>query len=425
MAPPQRPSRARRTRSAREQRQILIVDDEESLAFFLRQGLLEVDPDWLIDTAANGEEAVIRINRFAYGLIIADLRMPGLNGLELIQMIRALEPKTKVVLMTAYGSAKVEEEAHRLGVYRYLAKPFAIEVVKTLAVDALGAETDPIKAQPSDQTDGDERPVEQEPDKSIQGPKAARPSRAEPSPEPATAKTVDAAPTTPPASETVPDKWRDRVRAQLAQLRFQTGADLALVAGFDRGVLAVAGDDQILQVDDLVAFCARGLQAALTDQHLVGQGEAPAALLVQQGQRRSICSAIIDPRWMLIIVHDKERRSWRLDSIASAARSAANTLKPVLESKVNADRNDAEIAPQPPKARQEAPRRDRAEPDVPEQVDSIDEKPTADADAPPSASMPDVPDAAMAESDDQVLSLDQAQALGLIDEDLISRILGE
>jgi len=130
-------SRSRQSRS-KPYKQVLIVDDEESLAFFLRESLLEIDAQWEVDTAATGEEAVIKINRNSYGLVIADLYMPGLNGLELLQMVRALEPNTRVILMTAYGSDQVEKEARRLNAYRYVTKPFDMEDMKRWAQEAVG-----------------------------------------------------------------------------------------------------------------------------------------------------------------------------------------------------------------------------------------------------------------------------------------------
>ncbi len=129
-------SRARQSRS-KPYKQVLIVDDEESLTFFLRESLLEIDPQWEVDTASTGEEAVIKINRNSYSLIIADLRMPGLNGLELLQMVRALEPNTRVILMTGYGSDQVEKEARRLNAYRYVTKPFDMEDMKRWAQEAV------------------------------------------------------------------------------------------------------------------------------------------------------------------------------------------------------------------------------------------------------------------------------------------------
>ncbi len=123
--------------ASKPQKQVLIVDDEESLAFFLRESLLEIDAEWEVDTAGTGEEAVIKINRNSYRLVIADLRMPGLNGLELLQMVRVLEPNTRVILMTAYGSDQVEKEARRLNVYRYVTKPFDMEDMKRWAQEAV------------------------------------------------------------------------------------------------------------------------------------------------------------------------------------------------------------------------------------------------------------------------------------------------
>ena len=409
-------ARARRARAPREQRQILIVDDEESLAFFLRQGLLEADPGWLIDTAATGEEAVIKINRFAYRLIISDLRMPGLNGLELIQMIRALEPQTRVVLMTAYGSSKVEEEARRLGVFRYLAKPFAIEEVKALATEALGAEV---------------------------GARGEIGRRREPPVEPTPIKEATATPPVEPGAPLIPEEpespaarpiaerttveWRDSVLAHLARFRSEMGAKLALVASFCDDPPVTAGDDQTLPIDDLVALCARSLQAALEARHVLGQDDAPAALLIQQGERRTLCSAVINPRWMLVLVFDRRGPPMRLDSVASAVRQAAGALGSLIDAA-------PEIAADGPES--ESAQRDGYQAAAPRGVVQPEVKQTEPPANMPAAAVAAVPGASDSESlldaddeaeddDDQVFSLDQAQALGLIDKDLIARILGE
>jgi two-component system response regulator PilR (NtrC family) len=118
-------------------RNILIVDDEESLAFFLQQSLLEGNKDWQVETAESAEEALTKLNRRHYQVIIADLRMPGINGLELVTAVRAIDPATQVILTTAYGSDAIEAEARRLQVYKYVTKPFKMEAMRTLVRSAL------------------------------------------------------------------------------------------------------------------------------------------------------------------------------------------------------------------------------------------------------------------------------------------------
>lgn len=103
---------------------ILIVDDEKALVRTLRQ-ILRIDlPQVDVDAAYSGEEALSRLASSTYDLIIADLYMPGVDGLELIKGVRYLDSEVPILLMTAYGSAEVQEKAVRLGVCHYLDKPF-------------------------------------------------------------------------------------------------------------------------------------------------------------------------------------------------------------------------------------------------------------------------------------------------------------
>ena len=115
---------------------ILIVDDEKQLVHILRQTLLLELPDSAIDAAYSGEEALSKLAAAHYDLIVADLRMPGFDGLELIKGVRYLDDTVPIVLMTGYGSQGVAREAARLGVNHYVDKPFdvpaLIEIIHTL-----------------------------------------------------------------------------------------------------------------------------------------------------------------------------------------------------------------------------------------------------------------------------------------------------
>ena len=90
---------------------ILIVDDEKPLVGALQQ-ILSLDfPEAQIDAAFSGEEALSRLASTGYDLIIADLRMPGFDGLELIKGVRYMEPEVPIILMTAFGSDTVRGQA--------------------------------------------------------------------------------------------------------------------------------------------------------------------------------------------------------------------------------------------------------------------------------------------------------------------------
>ena len=106
---------------------ILIVEDEESLAFLIEENLTELGPDHTIEICGSGVEALARMRKRPFDLVISDLRMPGMDGLTLLSEIRCLYPDTRLILMTAYGDSRAEAGARQLGVFRYITKPFHIE----------------------------------------------------------------------------------------------------------------------------------------------------------------------------------------------------------------------------------------------------------------------------------------------------------
>jgi len=109
-------------------KRILIVDDEDKVAFFLRESLEELGRDFVVEAAGSAEEALEKMAAQPFNLIISDLRMPGIDGLELLEQVKEQNPDTRLILMTAYGSDEVEAEARRLEIYQYITKPFHISL---------------------------------------------------------------------------------------------------------------------------------------------------------------------------------------------------------------------------------------------------------------------------------------------------------
>lgn len=110
-----------------KRKHILIVDDEARVAFFLREGLIGLGNDYEVHTLPSAELALQQIEQQPVDLLVADLRLPGMNGLELIRRVRQLDPAIKTILITAYGSPEIENEAYQLAAQRYMRKPFSIQ----------------------------------------------------------------------------------------------------------------------------------------------------------------------------------------------------------------------------------------------------------------------------------------------------------
>jgi DNA-binding NtrC family response regulator len=118
-------------------KRILIVDDEETLTFSLYQSFIISKENYEIVTAASGNEAWEKFNEQPFDLIVTDITMPGITGIELLKRVKAEHPQTHVIIMTAYGSDEKKEEAINFGAYRYVEKPFEIKLMKQIISEAL------------------------------------------------------------------------------------------------------------------------------------------------------------------------------------------------------------------------------------------------------------------------------------------------
>jgi DNA-binding response OmpR family regulator len=108
-------------------KRILIVDDEPSLAFLLAENLVDLGPDYEIETCCSGAEALALNQADPFDLVITDWMMPGINGLQLMRVLTQKQPETKLILMTAYGNEAIAIKAQDLGVTSYISKPFRME----------------------------------------------------------------------------------------------------------------------------------------------------------------------------------------------------------------------------------------------------------------------------------------------------------
>ncbi len=115
---------------------ILVVEDEEKYRQILR--IMLSLKGHKIDEAADGQEALKKIKEENYDLIISDIRMPGLNGLELLAKVKELSPPVPVVFITAYATVDSAVEAMRAGAVDYIPKPFEEERIHLTVERALG-----------------------------------------------------------------------------------------------------------------------------------------------------------------------------------------------------------------------------------------------------------------------------------------------
>ena len=120
-------------------RKVLVVDDDPVVGKSI--GRVLSGKGYAVITAASGEEALDRIAREDYDVVYTDIRMPGMNGLEVANRIRASRPWLPVVIVTGYGDDAAETTARQLGVSAFLHKPLSPQVIEDSA-ESLTTQTD-------------------------------------------------------------------------------------------------------------------------------------------------------------------------------------------------------------------------------------------------------------------------------------------
>jgi DNA-binding response OmpR family regulator len=103
---------------------ILIVDDEEIIRNFLYDFLVE--EGYSPDLASDGDEAITKINQFDYDLVVTDIKMPNVGGIEVLKAAKLKNPKSDVIMITGYSSMENRNECLKWGASAYLAKPFQL-----------------------------------------------------------------------------------------------------------------------------------------------------------------------------------------------------------------------------------------------------------------------------------------------------------
>jgi excisionase family DNA binding protein len=118
---------------------VLVVDDEASIRDLLAKTLALAEYD--VDTAPDGTTALDRMRAFSYDLLIADLKMPGMDGLTLIRQAKRIKADLPIIIITGFSTEASAIEAVNLGVAGYLTKPFRVPQVLAAASKALGVPT--------------------------------------------------------------------------------------------------------------------------------------------------------------------------------------------------------------------------------------------------------------------------------------------
>jgi two-component system NtrC family response regulator len=114
---------------------ILIIDDDESFRRVLQYNLQKERYD--VSSVPDGDTGLKRLEKEAFGVVITDIKMPGMDGLEILRRVKTLYPEILVIMITAYGSIEMAVEAMREGAHDYITKPLNREALLVTLKKAL------------------------------------------------------------------------------------------------------------------------------------------------------------------------------------------------------------------------------------------------------------------------------------------------
>ena len=122
------------TKTARATKTVLVVDDEAAISRMLKDalGLFRHDYAYKVDTAADGIDALAAMKRQQYDLILLDMLMPRMSGLELLEEMRRLNMQTPVLMLTGNDNSQTAADALSSGIFAYIPKPFDLQHLEHL-----------------------------------------------------------------------------------------------------------------------------------------------------------------------------------------------------------------------------------------------------------------------------------------------------
>jgi DNA-binding response OmpR family regulator len=129
-----------------EKKKILVVDDERNIRLTLTQALEPLDIP--VQTAGDGREALERLQESPCSLVLLDLKLPGIDGIEVLRRIKESWPKVPVVMMTAHGTIEYAVEAMKLGAVDFLRKPFSPAEIREIVQKVLARQEQGVTSFP-------------------------------------------------------------------------------------------------------------------------------------------------------------------------------------------------------------------------------------------------------------------------------------
>jgi CheY-like chemotaxis protein len=125
---------------------VMFVDDEEGVRLSWNRYLS--DHGFNVTTVENGQEAISHLRAEPVDVVVSDLRMPGVDGIQLLEWLHDKQPQTRFILLTGYGNAEVEQKVRELGAFDYLNKPISPDTLAAVVTAATHLKLIPTAPEP-------------------------------------------------------------------------------------------------------------------------------------------------------------------------------------------------------------------------------------------------------------------------------------
>lgn len=270
-------------------KRILIVDDEEVVLHVLKNSLRKLGDEYEVKTTVNGFSALAYLRDRPFDLVITDYRMDDMDGLELMNTIRADWPETRVIIITAYGNHELEEEAKKLDVYKYLLKPLEITEFRKVVQEAFTTRDLLLNR---------------------------------------------------PGLIILSDERYQKIMVMLQQLQADVGGRCIILTDTNGQVIANSGDVSDFHVEEIASLLSGGMATMQAAGEALDGDNDSINLSYREGKRDNLYGINIGQQLLLIVIVENGPYSSKLGTAWYYARQTAVNLREML------DQTDYGAAPQ-------------------------------------------------------------------------------
>ncbi|HEY46997.1 MAG TPA: response regulator [Anaerolineae bacterium] len=272
---------------------ILLVDDQREVSRMLRSSLELSGKDYVVVDVPSGEEALLELGRGPVDLLVTDLRLPGISGLELLEKVNQLNPYARAIMITGHPTEEAREQAEKFGVVAFLQKPIGTNIFLEAVEYALK-----LRGLPGS-------PVH------------------------------------------VHEEAREKISDRLKTVRIELGAEAALLIDDHREVIVQAGELSELNLDESLPSLMTAFSAGLKVSNLVG-ALLPGNLQYFDGDTHALYMTNVGAYYALLIVFRGKQESGQMGAVVHYGRRAAEDLMDVLSSLGELENIDEAMRVEPP-----------------------------------------------------------------------------